>query len=108
MGIFHLDIEFSGQVAFPLPLGQAAGRSRFQGRLNVSVAVKPLPHQWDKQGTFPDSPTVGLHFLYSGLQVAEFTHQAAVHRLQKLAKGQLLHTSLSFQPRNAREESMIC
>ena len=49
VGGFHLDVEFSGQITLPLPLGQTARRSGLQSAADIGVAVKTVAGQGQKQ-----------------------------------------------------------
>ena len=60
-GVLYLDVEFSRQVGFALPLGEAACRAALQGGVDVDMTVHSLAQQGDKQCARVDGSAVRLH-----------------------------------------------
>ena len=91
LGGAHLDVKLAGQIALPLPGGEAARRPRLQRGIDEGVAVEPLPLQGDEQAAGGDIPAVGAHLDGLGVQIVKVPQQGAVHRLQQLSQCQCLH-----------------
>ncbi len=91
LGGAHLDVEFAGEIALPLPGGKAARRPRLQGSVNEGVAVEPLPLQGDEQAARLNAPAVGAHLAHHGVQILKLSQQGTVYRLYQLSQCQCLH-----------------